>query len=53
MSQQKISIPLDLFNALMNYIGTRPLQEVLPLYANMEKAAKEHNEAAKNAALEN
>lgn len=47
-----ITIPIELFNALMNYIGTRPLQEVLPLYTNMEKAAKEHNEAAKNAALE-
>jgi len=37
----KININIDLFNAIANYLGTRPFNEVVQLINAMQQAAQE------------
>jgi hypothetical protein len=36
-----ITLPIELANAILQYLGTRPYQEVAQLIAEMQKVAQE------------
>ena len=38
---EKVTITLELTNAIINYLGSRPYQEVATLIAEMQKQYKE------------
>jgi len=38
---KEITLPIELANAILQYLGQRPYQEVAQLIAEMQKAAQE------------
>lgn len=38
---EKVTLPVDLVNAVLQYLGTRPYIEVLTLIQNIQKEAQE------------
>jgi hypothetical protein len=38
---KEITLPIELANAILQYLGTRPYQEVAQLIAEMQKVAQE------------
>lgn len=42
---QKVSFPIDLINALLQYLDTRPHREVRPLIDAMQKEANDQIKA--------
>ena len=41
MQKEKVTITLELTNAIINYLGSRPYQEVATLIAEMQKQYQE------------
>ena len=37
---KELTLPIELANAILQYLGTRPYQEVAQLIAQMQKAAQ-------------
>ena len=37
---KELTLPIELANAILQYLGTRPYQEVAQLIAEMQKAAQ-------------
>jgi len=43
---KEVTLPIDLANALLQYLGTKPYQEVFQIIAALQKAATEPESAA-------
>ena len=41
---QNITLPIDLVNAILQYLGTRPYTEVFQVIEAIQKEAKKQNE---------
>ena len=49
MNPQTIAVPVELFNAVQNYMATKPFQEVAPLINGMNQAAQQQQAALQQA----
>jgi hypothetical protein len=45
---KEVALPIELANALLQYLGTRPYHEVFQLIAAMQEAAKPNQTAVPN-----
>jgi hypothetical protein len=48
---KEIALPIELANAILQYLGQRPYQEVAGLIAGMQKAAQEAAQEAAGEAI--